>query len=146
MQLVKDMEKADKRRKIMFYLNPESGPAERYVCEEIDRISQGERGKVWRATLLAGFALRKQDGRLPHMLAELLTEDTTFEEMILVMQAVFPEEMKSFGERQPLSTRQVSKVLSGQGPSANVSQEQDETRANAQAMFGNTSASGKTPS
>jgi hypothetical protein len=43
----------------------------------------------WRATMLAGFALRKQDPRLANILAELLNENTTFEEMMMVMQAIF---------------------------------------------------------
>nr|WP_318375260.1 plasmid partitioning/stability family protein [Enterobacter sp.] len=129
------MEKPDTRRKITFYLNPESSPAERYVCDEIDRMPQGERGRVWRAAMLAGFALRKQDVRLPQLLAELLTQDTTFDEMILVMQAVFPEEMKNFGNRRPLPAPEVTPVKD----SDNTVQQpvNDEARTNALAMFGN---------
>ncbi|GAB7259010.1 plasmid partitioning/stability family protein [Dickeya ananatis] len=122
------MEKPDTRRKIMFYLNPESSMADRYVCDEIDRMPQGDRGKTWRAALLAGFALRKQDSRLPHMLAELLTEHTTFDEMLLLMKAVFPEEMKSFGERRP-----VAPVTAERQRTESI--QKDEARDNAKAMF-----------
>lgn len=130
--MVNKMEKADTRRKIMFYLNPEGSAAERYVCGEIDRLPQGERGKVWRAALLSGFALRKQDPRLTNMLAEFLDDRTTFEDMVLIMQAVFPEEMKNFGNRGPASALPVS---TSSRPDENRT-EQDETRSNARAMFG----------
>jgi hypothetical protein len=132
MKLAENMDKPDTRRKIMFYLNPESSEAERYVCDEIDRISQGERGRVWRATLLAGFALRKQDPRLANMLAELLNENTTFDEMVMVMQAVFPEEMKGLANRRPAVPVQQKPVATETSPT----QPCDETRDNARAMFG----------
>jgi hypothetical protein len=54
--------------------------------------------------MLAGFALRKQDPRLANILAELLNENTTFEEMMMVMQAIFPEEMKGLVNRKPAAT------------------------------------------
>ncbi|MDZ7324917.1 plasmid partitioning/stability family protein [Kosakonia sacchari] len=126
------MDKPDTRRKIMFYLNPESSDADRYVCDEIDRMPQGERGKVWRAALVSGFALRKQDTRLPNMLAELLNEHTTFEEMVTVMQAVFPEEMKRFENRG----RAVHDLQKQRTEDALMGVPGDETRSNAQAMFG----------
>ncbi|WP_333500617.1 plasmid partitioning/stability family protein [Kluyvera sp. CHPC 1.2972] len=127
------MDKPDTRRKITFYLNPESSAAERYVCEETDRMPQGERGNVWRAALLSGFALRKQDERLPHLLAAQLTESTTFEEMVLLMQAVFPEEMKALdGRRQAFGKER--KVASQE--QAGTADTDDETRRNAEKMFG----------
>ena len=128
MKLAENMDKPDTRRKITFYLNPESNEAERFVCDEIDKVPQGERGRVWRATLLAGFALRKQDPRLANVLAELLNEHTTFEEMVIVMQAVFPEEMKGLVNRKPAGkpvTEETAQVRTG-----------NETRENARAMFG----------
>lgn len=126
------MDKPDKRRKITFYLNPESSAAERYVCEETDRLPQGERGNVWRAALLSGFALRKQDERLPHLLAAQLTDSTTFEEMVLLMQAVFPEEMKALGSRRP-AVRDVQEAERHEQVSTD--EDDDETRRNAQNMF-----------
>ena len=132
MKLAENMDKPDTRRKIMFYLNPESSEAERYVCDEIDKISQGERGRVWRATMLSGFALRKQDPRLANVLAELLNENTTFEEMVMVMQAVFPEEMKGMVNRKPAAT-----VIQDPGSKDPLRvQSDDETRDNARSMFG----------
>lgn len=132
-QLVDEMDKPDTRRKITFYLNPESNAAERYVCDETDRLPQGERGNVWRAALLSGFALRKQDERLPHLLAAQLNESTTFEEMVLLMQAVFPEEMKAFGNRRPAA--QTPAKVQGSAPSA-PPEDDNETLSNARAMFG----------
>ncbi len=139
-QLVEDMDKPDTRRKILFYLNPESSPAERFVCDEIDRMPQGERGKAWRSACLAGFALRKQDSRLPNMLAELLNENTTFEEMILVMQAVFPEEMKTFGTRRPAQGVSLSDRITASIDSAPVT---EQTRDNAKNLFGQQTTPGK---
>ncbi|ELY7546192.1 plasmid partitioning/stability family protein [Cronobacter sakazakii] len=128
------MDKQDTRRKITFYLNPETNAADKYVCDEIDRTPQGERGKLWRSALLAGFALRKQDARLPHMLAELLNEETTFDEVILLMKAVFPEEMDTFGERRPAApVTTVSKTTAAVTQKGSA---QDETRNNARNMFG----------
>lgn len=132
-QLVNEMDKPDTRRKITFYLNPESNAAERYVCDETDRLPQGERGNVWRAALLSGFALRKQDERLPHLLAAQLNESTTFEEMVLLMQAVFPEEMKAFGNRRPAA--QTPAKVQGSAPPA-PPEDDNETLSNARAMFG----------
>lgn len=132
-QLVDEMDKPDTRRKITFYLNPESNAAERYVCDETDRLPQGERGNVWRAALLSGFALRKQDERLPHLLAAQLNESTTFEEMVLLMQAVFPEEMKTFGNRR--TAGQAPSKTKGSAPAAPVADD-NETLNNARAMFG----------
>lgn len=126
------MEKPDTRRKIMFYLNPESSDADRYVCDEIDRMPQGDRGRVWRAALVSGFALRKQDARLPNMLAELLNEHTTFDEMVTVMQAVFPEEMNRL-ENRTAAGQDRSLPVPGKEDTTMTG---DETRENAQAMFG----------
>lgn len=133
LQLVNEMDKPDTRRKITFYLNPESNAAERYVCEETDRLPQGERGNVWRAALLSGFALRKQDERLPHLLAAQLNESTTFEEMVLLMQAVFPEEMKAFGNRRT-AVQAPAKGLGSVSPAPGS--DDNETLNNARAMFG----------
>ncbi|EKS7402024.1 plasmid partitioning/stability family protein [Enterobacter asburiae] len=127
------MDKPDPRRKITFYLNPESNAAERYVCEEIEKMPQGERGNLWRAALLSGFALRKQDERLPHLLAAQLTESTTFEEMVLLMQSVFPEEMKALDGRRPASGKEPEVACQEQASTADTD---DETRRNAQNMFG----------
>jgi hypothetical protein len=132
MKLAENMDKPDTRRKITFYLNPESNDAERFVCDEIDKIPQGERGRVWRATLLSGFALRKQDPRLANMLAELLNESTTFEEMVIVMQAVFPEEMKGLVNRKPAG-RSIPEPAPEETSQTRTG---DETRENAKAMFG----------
>ena len=131
------MDKPDPRRKITFYLNPESNAAERHVCEEIEKMPQGERGNVWRATLLSGFALRKQDERLPHLLAAQLTDSTTFDEMVLLMQSVFPEEMKALNGRRPASRNGPEGASAEQESSSDTDSDTDnETRRNAQNMFG----------
>ncbi|MEY8712265.1 plasmid partitioning/stability family protein [Mangrovibacter phragmitis] len=120
----------DTRRKINFYLNPERNEADRYVCEVIDSLPQGERGQVWRAAMLAGFALRKQDSRLPNLLAELLTAETSFADIIQLMRAVFPEEMARTGWSVPAGPVATA-PQTPQVPSV-----EDETRDNARQMFG----------
>lgn len=71
----------DTRRKILFYINPESNQADKYVCDRLDNIPQGDRGRMNRAALLSGYTLQRIDSRLPYLLAELLTENTTTEEI-----------------------------------------------------------------
>ncbi|QHM74052.1 plasmid partitioning/stability family protein [Mixta intestinalis] len=94
------------RRKILFNLNPENNPADRYVCECLARIAQGDRGRMNRAALLSGFALQRIDPRLPHILAELLTSNTTVDEILQVIRAVLPSEKsreisQSSGKTEP---------------------------------------------
>lgn len=123
----------DKRRKISFYLNPESNTADKYVCDEIDKMPQGDRGRHWRAAMLAGFAFRKQDNRLPNLIAELLNENTTFDEIIQLMKAIFPEEMLSLMERQSKAGA-ISDIKTAVSPSNQT--KINETRDNAKNLFG----------
>ena len=122
----------DTRRKIMFYLNPETNEADRFVCQKTDETPQGERGRLWRAALLTGFAFGKQDERLPYLFSELLNDGTSFDDLLQLLRAVYP--------------REVDALLQGQGrgvsESAPVSRTvaattgDEETRNNARQMFG----------
>ena len=123
----------DTRRKISFYLNPENNAADKYVCDEIDKTPQGDRGKLWRAALLTGFAFRKQDSRLPNLIAELLNEHTTFDEMIQLMKAIFPDEMVSLGGGQ-VKERPITEQRQATPPAK--PEQADETRDNARGLFG----------
>jgi len=119
----------------MFYLNPETNEADRFVCQKTDETPQGERGRLWRATLLTGFAFGKQDERLPYLFSELLNEGTSFDELLQLLRAVYP--------------REVDALLQGQGrgesdsapASSNVAATtgDEETRNNARQMFGGSS-------
>lgn len=128
----------DTRRKIVFYLNPERNEADRWVCDEMDRLPQKERGQVSRATMLAGFALRKQDIRLPNVLAELLNAGTTFADIAQVMRAVFPDDMARMGWGDP--DGQARGTAAQQEKPAEV---RDETRENAMKMFGQPAGAGE---
>ena len=67
----------DTRRKILFYINPANSQADQFASLALDSVVQGERGRLQRASMLAGLALHKIDPRLPFLLSELLTETTT---------------------------------------------------------------------
>lgn len=93
----------DARRRILFNLTPETSGADNYVCDEIEKVPQGERGKLFRATMLAGFALRKQDPRLPNLLAELLDEKTSFDDIINILRVIYPQQINAMMNSGELS-------------------------------------------
>lgn len=85
----------DNRRKILFYLSPDKIEADKYVCDQLDSIPQGDRGRIQRAAMLAGFALQKIDGRIPFLLSELLNGNTSREEVIQILKVVLPADLLS---------------------------------------------------
>ncbi|MDE1188887.1 MAG: plasmid partitioning/stability family protein [Pantoea sp.] len=119
----------DTRRKIQFYINPKSSPGEEFADAFTESTQQGERGRLWKAAMLSGFALQRIDPRLPFLLSELLSEKTTAEEVLQVIRAVSPKN---------LSAEQAS--ASAQTPEVECPPVQpdaaDETRNNAKQMFG----------
>ncbi|EEQ0767329.1 plasmid stability protein [Salmonella enterica] len=120
----------DTRRKITFYLNPETNEADRFVCQKTDETPQGDRGRLWRAALLTGFAFGKQDERLPFLFSELLNRDTSFDDLLQLLKAVYPRETEALlqgraREAVPQSPEQMSDSVSSD----------DETRNNARSMF-----------
>ncbi len=121
----------DKRRKITFYLNPETNEADRYVCQTIDDTPQGERGRLWRATLLTGFAFGKQDERLPYLFSELLNSNTTFDELLQLLRAVYPRDVDSI-----LQSQGRGEELAPSPAKDVVDLSDEETRNNARSMFG----------
>lgn len=130
----------DTRRKITFYLNPETNEADRYVCQKTDDTPQGERGRLWRAALLTGFAFGKQDDRLPFLFSELLNRDTSFDDLLQLLKAVYPQETEALLQGR---TREVvsATVQSPEHKSAPLSSD-DETRNNAQSLFGGSGKNG----
>lgn len=120
----------DTRRKITFYLNPETNEADRFVCQKTDETPQGERGRLWRAALLTGFAFGKQDERLPFLFSELLNGDTSFDDLMQLLKAVYPREVEALRLQGGIANN----------PEATVSPQttcaDDETRNNAKALFG----------
>lgn len=117
----------DTRRKIQFYINPKSSLGEAYADSHTDETPQGERGRLWKAAMLSGFALERIDPRLPFLLSELLSENTTAEEVLQVIRAVSPKHVAV----QPGETE---KDIEPVGAARNGAV--DETRSNAKGMFG----------
>lgn len=74
------------------YINPCSSQADRDVNARLDSVAQGERGRLQRAAMISGFALQKIDPRIPFLLTELLTENTSAEEIMQVLKAALPRE------------------------------------------------------
>lgn len=123
----------DARRRILFNLTPESSKADSYVCDEIEKVPQGERGKLFRATMLAGFALRKQDTRLPNLLAELLDENTTFDDIINILRVIYPQQIKTMMDKGELS--QIHSPTKNKSLETQTTQTETVTRDNAKKLF-----------
>lgn len=124
----------DARRRILFNLTPETSGADSYVCDEIEKVPQGERGKLFRATMLAGFALRKQDPRLPNLLAELLNEKTSFDDIINILRVIYPQQINAMiNSGKLLQTH--SCINSTLNPVKETSQPEAVTRDNAKKLF-----------
>ncbi|MEI2630915.1 plasmid partitioning/stability family protein [Erwinia aphidicola] len=122
----------DTRRKIQFYLNPETNQADRCVDTVLNNTPQGDRGRLQRAAMLSGFALHKIDPRIPFLLSELLTENTTFSETLQVIKAVLPA----------AQAERLEEIIQT-APPENIPEQhplqagaEDETRSNARGMFG----------
>ena len=99
----------DKRRKVAFYLYPETSAADKYLCDELEAIPTKERGRVMRALLLAGGALRQQDSRLPGMLSEMLTDATTRQQFTDILRAIMPDVFGSPAQRQATAPEPAAK-------------------------------------
>lgn len=119
----------DTRRKITFYLNPENNEADRFVCQQTDDTPQGERGRLWRAALLTGFAFGKQDPRLPFLFSELLNRDTSFDDLLQLLKTVYPRETEALLQGQKKMPLRASEPVPAPGSS------EEETRANARGLF-----------
>jgi hypothetical protein len=126
----------DTRRKITFYLNPETNEADRFVCQKTDETPQGDRGRLWRAALLTGFAFGKQDERLPFLFSELLNRDTSFDDLLQLLKAVYPRETEAL--LQGRAREAVITAPQSQEQMSDSVSPDDETRNNARSMFGGT--------
>ncbi|MCW1877212.1 plasmid partitioning/stability family protein [Erwinia sp. INIA-01] len=124
----------DNRRKILFYINPVNTQADRFASAALDAVPQGERGRLQRASMLAGLALHKIDPRLPFLLSELLTETTSHDEIMQVISVVLPK-----GAVTPASATEQpgsSGSIADDKGSKDAADDDEITRKNAQAMFG----------
>lgn len=80
----------DKRRKITFYLNPETSEADATVSAMLNKLPLGDRGRVNRSMLVAGAALRVLDSRLPDLLTALLREGVSRDELVGCLAQLLP--------------------------------------------------------
>ncbi|ECF6074878.1 plasmid stability protein [Salmonella enterica subsp. houtenae] len=126
----------DTRRKITFYLNPETNEADRFVCQKTDETPQGERGRLWRAALLTGFAFGKQDERLPFLFSELLNRNTSFDDLLQLLKAVYPRETEALLQNRGRDVVTANNQLPEQKSESASSD--DETRNNALGLFSGT--------
>lgn len=120
----------DARRKIMFYLNPETNIADSIVNETLDSIPQGERGRLNRAALIAGIALYRQDARIPFLISELLNKNTQFADIVQLLKSVYPLEMAEW-----MNSTQTDKDKTTSANAAEQQIEKDTTKANAQSLL-----------
>lgn len=78
-------------RKCTFYIYPDRNAADRVTDGLLDKLPQKERGRAMRAMMLCGAALMKQDERLPFLIAEFMTEDTSMDDIQRIINSTLPQ-------------------------------------------------------
>lgn len=137
----------DKRRKLTYYVHPEDYKGDRLLCEKLGSLEKSEKSRLLRAATIAGYALFMQDERIPHLLTELLDENTTMAEIMQVISSVKPEVAGTIDRQEVTHSllqavlAQISGMKVGAPDNAKL-EEADETDAeaaetlrNAQSMF-----------
>ncbi|MCG7391157.1 plasmid partitioning/stability family protein [Pantoea sp. ACRSB] len=81
----------DTRRKLTYYIHPEDFKGDKLLCDKLSSLEKSEKSRLLRAATIAGFALFRQDERIPHLLTALLDENTTMAEIIQVISSVKPD-------------------------------------------------------
>ena len=79
-------------RKCSFYIYPERNAADRVADGFLEKLPQKERGRAMRAMMLCGAALMKQDERLPFLIAEFLTENTSMQDIQRIISSTLPQQ------------------------------------------------------
>ena len=79
-------------RKCAFYIYPERNAADRVADGFLEKLPQKERGRAMRAMMLCGAALMKQDERLPFLIAEFLTENTSMQDIQRIISSTLPQQ------------------------------------------------------
>lgn len=77
-------------RKCSFYINPDYNKGDKIASELLDEIPLKERGRAMRAMLVTGAALMKQDKRLPNIIADYVTNETTIFDILRLIRNVLP--------------------------------------------------------
>ena len=77
-------------RKCSFYINSDYNKGDKIASELLDEIPLKERGRAMRAMLVTGAALMKQDKRLPNIIADYVTNETTIFDILRLIRNVLP--------------------------------------------------------
>lgn len=138
----------DTRRKLTYYVHPDDYAGDKLLCDELNSLGKSEKSRLLRAATLAGLALYMQDKRIPYMLSELLSDNTSMDEIYTVISSVKPDvnqEVRSYASIVSLLEQVLSK-LNGSDSLVNnqqgsqeehdvIDSDAEETKRNAQSMF-----------
>ncbi|MBO1811616.1 plasmid partitioning/stability family protein [Serratia ureilytica] len=134
-------------RKCTFYIYPDRNAADRVTDGLLDKLPQKERGRAMRAMMLCGAALMKQDERLPFLIAEFMTKDTSMDDIQRIINSTLPqsnenEKVTRLVESFLLATRKnnTPDFRDEKSDNCDVSEHDNEveTRRNSQQMFPDT--------
>ncbi|MWM31569.1 recombinase [Escherichia coli] len=136
------MSDENKSRRCSFELFPDERTGDKIADELIANEKLKERGRFMRAMLVTGAAFAAIDKRLPLLISELLTENTTLDDINKVISSVIPgafsveKKLLELLEKQSGLHTSVdcSTPLTEQSLSRNDGE--DQTRRNAENMFG----------
>ncbi len=84
------MSDENKSRRCSFELFPDERTGDKIADELIANEKLKERGRFMRAMLVTGAAFAAIDKRLPLLISELLTENTTLDDINKVISSVIP--------------------------------------------------------
>lgn len=140
----------DTRRKLTYYIHPEDYRGDKLLCDKLSSLEKSEKSRLLRAATIAGFALFRQDDRIPFLLTELLDENTTMAEIMQVIGSVKPDVLSAGSAQQHEVLKSLLESIQAHVANLNLpttakgsiqSQESDidkdfeETRRNAMSMF-----------
>ncbi|MEY8772736.1 plasmid partitioning/stability family protein [Erwinia sp. ACCC 02193] len=102
----------DTRRKLTYYVHPEDFKGDKLLCDKLSSLEKSEKSRLLRAATIAGFALFRQDERIPHLLTALLDENTTMAEIMQVISSVKPDALGASSlERNELMQTLLESIL-----------------------------------
>lgn len=138
----------DTRRKLTYYVHPEDYAGDKLLCDELNSLGKSEKSRLLRAATLAGLALYKQDKRIPYMLSELLSDNTSMDEINKVISSVKPDVSQDFLSSSTIISlleQVLDRINSSDSVKSNqkdshiehhiVDVDAEETKRNAQSMF-----------
>ncbi|HED2829241.1 MULTISPECIES: plasmid partitioning/stability family protein [Enterobacteriaceae] len=74
----------DERKKLTIYLHPDQ-EADRVSLDIIESVPRNERGDLFRKSLISGLALHQLDSRLPGLIAVLLNQDFSADQLVSLL-------------------------------------------------------------